>query len=170
MPNVKDPFMEGVEAQFGKSVDLLVPEEDGEEDQPWELIEDAGEAFYAINHARLVIGKLGEGAIYGYTDKENPGTGAAYDAGGDGFDFAVIRGRYVVDTWSVQYACTSERVIFDMKNRKDAEVIRKRYGDPQRWEYFDNDKNEFISQLEASDQFKLAKNAFKPMESESPSP
>lgn len=170
MPKVKDPFMESVEAQFGKAVDLLAPEEEGEEDQPWELIEDAGEAFFAINHARLVIGKLGEGAIYGYSDKFNPGTIAADRAGGDGFDFAVIRGRYVVDTWSVQYASMADRVIFDMKNKKDAALIEEMYGDMSKWEYFDTNKSEFVSQAEAPAEFRLSKPATKAHDSESPSP
>lgn len=170
MPKVKDPFMESVEAQFGKGVDLIAPEVEGEEDQPWELVEDAGEAFFAINHARLVISKLGEGCIYGYPDNVNPGTSASHEAGGDGFDFAVMRGRYVVDTWSVQYACTAERVIFDLKNKDDAKIIEQRYGDFKNWQYFDSDKGEFVSQSEAPEKFKITVTTARSREPESPSP
>lgn len=168
MPRKTDEFMKSVEAQFGKQVDLIETQDD--EDQEMELIDDAGAAFYSINHARLVISKLGEGSIYGYQDEANPGTVAADAAGGDGFDLAVMRGRYVVDTWSVQYGGISERVIFDLKNKKDAEIVEKMYGDISKWEYFDRDKNEFVSQTEAPEAFKLSKPAFKSHDSESPSP
>lgn len=163
-----DEFMRRVEAQFGKEVDLLEPED--EENEEMELIENAGPAFFAINHARLVISKLGEGSIYGYPDKANPGTAAAREAGGDGFDFAVMRGRYVVDTWSVQYAGTADRVIFDLKNKDDAKIIEERYGDFKNWQYLDNDKGAFVSQAEAPDQFRLNVTVSRSMESESPSP
>ena len=168
MPRKIDEFMKMVEDQFGKQVDLIEPE-DGE-DQEMELIDGAGAAFYAINHARLVIDKLGEGSIYGYPDKANPGTVAADAAGGDGFDFAVMRGRYVVDTWSAQYGGISERVIYDLKNKKDAEIVEKMYGDVSKWEYFDNDQNKFISQAEAPDQFRLKKPGLKAAEFDSPAP
>lgn len=168
MPRKTDEFMKSVEAQFGKQVDLIETQND--EDQEMELIDDAGAAFYSINHARLVISKLGEGSIYGYPDKANPGTVAADAAGGDGFDLAVMRGRYVVDTWSVQYGGISERVIFDLKNKKDAQIVEKMYGDVSKWEYFDNDQNKFISQAEAPDQFRLKKPEIRAAEAESPSP
>lgn len=168
MPRKIDEFMKSVEDQFGKQVDLIEPE-DGE-DEEMELIGGAGAAFYAINHARLVIDKLGEGSIYGYPDKSNPGTVAADAAGGDGFDFAVMRGRYVVDTWSAQYGGISERVIYDLTNKKDAEIVEKMYGDVSKWEYFDNNQNKFISQAEAPDEFMLKKPVLRAAEFESPAP
>lgn len=82
--------------------------------------------------AQYVIKDLGEGDLYGFFVKDNPVEDSEI-TGSEGHDFAVIRGRYIVDLWIKHFVQTEDKAIFDLQDPEDAAKITELYGDPRKW-------------------------------------
>lgn len=82
--------------------------------------------------AQWVRDDLGEGDLYGFFVKDNPVADSEISGAG-GHDFAVIRGRYIVDLWIKHYVQTEDKVVLDLQDPEHAETISKLYGDPGKW-------------------------------------
>lgn len=70
------------------------------------------------------------GVVFGYTIDENPSAEVG-DAEG-GHDFVLVDARWLVDFWAKDTYQLPD--FYDMENAKDAAQVRKRYGDPLKWE------------------------------------
>lgn len=84
------------------------------------------------NSATYICGVLGHGDIYGFSAQQNPAFAERVKIP-NGHDFAVIHSRYIVDPWISLYTGDSEQGTFDLRDPKDAELIREIYGDPSIW-------------------------------------
>lgn len=94
---------------------------------------DGTNMFICTNCADFVIKKLGEGCRYGFYVEENPTVTDDEILSVGGHDFAVIRGRFIVDLWTKHYAEITEKAIFDLWDKRDYDQIRALYGDPSNW-------------------------------------
>mgnify|MGYP003341012864 CR=1 FL=1 len=90
-----------------------------------------------IELAMQAFGVRGE--VFGWDVGKNPTSvvagpthGAHLDTG-QGHDFAVIDGRYLVDPWAVHTECSSERAAFDLDDADDRCEVLRLYGDPRTW-------------------------------------
>lgn len=79
------------------------------------------------------------GEIFGWAAGTNPTSviagptnGARLDTG-QGHDFAIIDGRYLVDPWAKHTECSSDRAAFDLDDPLDRARVRQLYGDPRTW-------------------------------------
>jgi hypothetical protein len=84
------------------------------------------------NSADFVVKDLKQGAVYGFMVEDNPVEHAELREG-DGHDFAVIRGRFIVDLWISHYTGCETQIVYDMKDPKDADKIKEIFGSPERW-------------------------------------
>lgn len=91
--------------------------------------------------ADYVVKVLGEGGRYGFTTENNETVSDREIRICGGHDFAVIRGRFIVDPW---YAMTvpGSQGVYDLKSADDREQILSIYGDASCWEWYDPEKNE----------------------------
>jgi hypothetical protein len=84
------------------------------------------------NSATYICGVLGHGDIFGFSAEQNPAFAERVKIP-NGHDFAVIHSRYIVDPWISLYTGNSEQGTFDLRDPKDAEIIRGIYGEPSNW-------------------------------------
>jgi len=91
-----------------------------------------GECLWrCTNGARFIVELVGRGHVFGFHDKDNPGTATGELA--FGHDFAVIDDRWIVDIWSKHFVGLSERCVFDLEFESDAAEIRRLFGDRSKW-------------------------------------
>lgn len=98
------------------------------------------EAVNCTNCAKRIIEMNdGQGEIYGWEDGTNPTsvvsgpTHGAMNDRGQGHDFAVIDGRYLVDAWAKNVEMSSDRAVFDLNDPADVAEVRRLFGDPTKW-------------------------------------
>lgn len=104
------------------------------------LLPDGSAAVNCTNCARRIIElNGGQGEIYGWEEGSNPSSivagpthGAMLDEG-QGHDFAIIDGRFIVDAWAKNVEGSAPRAVFDMNSPIDRREIRRLYGDPRSW-------------------------------------
>lgn len=114
------------------SGERLDPKEITDTTEQISLLPDGAEFFICTNSANYVIEDLGEGYVYGFMVEDNPVTNREVDAAG-GHDFAVIRGRYIVDLWISHFTGSEKQVVYDLQSAKDAVKIRAIFGTPDKW-------------------------------------
>jgi hypothetical protein len=95
------------------------------------------EAYICTNCAKHVINELGEGDLYGFLTEDNPQVTHHEIKSCDGHDFAVIKGRFIVDAWISHFTGAEDQVIYDLKDPKDQDKIKEIFGSPENWSYFD---------------------------------
>ena len=107
------------------------------EDEPSHF-PDGSEAVVCTNCAEQIIAKFG-GEVFGWEEGTNPTSvvagpthGARLDDG-QGHDFAIVDGRYLVDPWAVNVEGSSTRAAFDLLNPDDRLEVARLYGDPNTW-------------------------------------
>lgn len=102
------------------------------EDEPSFVTLNDGEELDAVictNCATKILEMNGgKGDIYGW--QENP---TSIVAEGDGHDFAVIDGRYIVDPWAVNVEGSAPRAVFDLGDAVQRAEALRLYGDPKTW-------------------------------------
>jgi hypothetical protein len=92
--------------------------------------------------ADYVVNVLGEGGRYGFACENNPTVTDKNITEGGGHDFAVIRGRFIVDPW---YAISRQgQGVYDLQSKADREAILRTYGDAGCWEWYDPEQDEYI--------------------------
>lgn len=91
--------------------------------------------------ADYVVKVLGEGGRYGFATENNPTSTDREIRICGGHDFAVIRGRFIVDPW---YAMTvpGSQGVYDLKSAEDREQILSIYGEASCWKWYDPVQNE----------------------------
>lgn len=89
--------------------------------------------FICTNGAKYVVETLGEGAVYGFYVTDNPTVTDSEIISAEGHDFAVLRGRFIVDLWARHMVGITEKSVFDLWDKKDFNVIKAMYGDPSKW-------------------------------------
>jgi hypothetical protein len=90
-----------------------------------------------IELAEAAFGVRGE--IFGWDAGANPTSvvagpthGARLKAG-QGHDFAIIDGRYLVDAWAKNVEMSSDRAAFDLNEPADRARVLKLFGNPRTW-------------------------------------
>lgn len=90
-----------------------------------------------IELAEAAFGVRGE--VFGWEAGANPTSvvagpthGAHLDKG-QGHDFAIIDGRYLVDPWAAHVQGSAERAAFDLNDPLDRARVGELFGDPRRW-------------------------------------
>jgi hypothetical protein len=89
--------------------------------------------------AAKVVRQFG-GKVMGFFVDENPGARICRDPcdGGptmSGHDFALVDGRYIVDTWAFHaHVRLIPKPVFDLEEKKDRELVRWFYGREASWE------------------------------------
>lgn len=73
--------------------------------------------------------------LHGFLHEENPRSEIARVAGGH--DFAVLRGRYLIDGWAKHVEGLSDRAVFDLADPADAADAARLYGYPANWKRLD---------------------------------
>jgi len=71
------------------------------------------------------------GEVFGFWLEDNPAPGLAGVC--RGHDFAVIAGRWIVDTWARFTAEVIPSAVIDMHDKASADLIQQFYGDPTKW-------------------------------------
>lgn len=106
------------------------------------LLPGGGHLAICTSGADYVVKVLGEGGRYGFACKDNPTVTDKNITECGGHDFAVIRGRYIVDPW---YAIARNgQGVYDLQSKADREAILRTYGDAGCWEWFNVDQKEYI--------------------------
>lgn len=73
------------------------------------------------------------GRVYGFSARAN--RAALLNAScADGHDFALLRGRFIVDWWAHRWARVVDRAVFDLRREADLHRVITLYGDPESWE------------------------------------
>lgn len=111
-----------------------------------------GEQFFiCTNSAIFVIKEMGEGELYGFSSEENPSATHSEIQGSDGHDFALLRGRYIVDLWISHFTGCEEKVVYDLLDKRDHAKIKEIYGDLNAWKRYDNDQKTWVPYRELPD-------------------
>lgn len=100
---------------------------------------DGSDAVVCTNCALRILQLAGGGEIYGWEEGTNPTSivagpsmGAQLDDG-QGHDFAVVDGRYLVDAWAKNVEGSSDRAVFDLTDASDRAEVLRLFGDPRTW-------------------------------------
>jgi hypothetical protein len=126
-------------------------------DKPFDgacFLPDGEIAFICTNSANYVVSQLGEGIVCGFYVEDNPVEDIEISSVG-GHDFAVIRGRYIVDLWIMHYAGTRDKCVFDMNDKNDKSIIKELYGDPDKWSVYDPKTNKAWEAQDVPDLYKV---------------
>ena len=95
------------------------------------LLPDGSDLMICTSWARYVRRIEGQAVtIHGFMERQNPGARLARVAGGH--DFALLDGRYIIDTWA-KFAGHAEKAVFDLHSTDDAPLIADLYGDRNAW-------------------------------------
>lgn len=89
---------------------------------------DGSSAVVCTAYAERVIALVGRGEVYGWPENDS-----ALVANGDGHDFAIIDGRWIVDPWPVFVCGEDVRAVFDLFDDADRREVWARYGEPAEW-------------------------------------
>lgn len=92
--------------------------------------DDYGYGAICTSHAEY-IATHENGLVCGFMVEDNP---CEIGELADGHDFALIEGRYIVDTWLYNWEESIDKPVLDMQNPDDSKLIRRFYGDPDKWE------------------------------------
>ncbi|RCV93745.1 hypothetical protein DU506_00910 [Vreelandella rituensis] len=137
------------------------------------LLDNGQEMGKCTHCAWWIIEALGEGDVYGFCTRDNPVGNPDIQDWVGGHDFALIRGRYIVDPWlGVYSAMVPAGTVFDLQEPADRAAIRHHYGDPARWSWFSPDSRECCSPASheyPSDKHLVLPDA-KPIETLNPTP
>lgn len=93
--------------------------------------EDFGYGAICTSHARYIASKEPNTRVMGFFAEKNP---CAMSEVAEGHDFAVIDGRYIVDTWLHGWEQQLSSPVLDMQNDADKLIIQHWYGNPEHWE------------------------------------
>lgn len=117
---------------------------------------DGSHFFSCTNSADYVVRTLGEGARYGFSVSDNQSVvdKEIIDAGGH--DFAVLRGRFIVDLWIKHWAGSSQKLVFDLWDKKDHAEIKALYGDPEKWSCYEVLERQFYAAEDVPARLRLA--------------
>lgn len=88
-----------------------------------------GYGAVCTSHAEYVASHE-NGLVCGFLCKDNP---SQMDNLAEGHDFAFVDGRFIVDTWLFNWECQIDSPVLDTQHPADREVIRRWYGDPEKW-------------------------------------
>ena len=91
---------------------------------------DYGAFSCCTNGARFVVDRVG-GIVVGFSEGTNP---TAHPEFLDGHDFAIVRGRYIVDLWAKAYPEVNKRVVLDLLNPGVLREDLPKYGDLSAWQ------------------------------------
>jgi len=87
---------------------------------------------YVASAIKMLVGD--DIKIYGFSTMENPDAKYFVEENGEdsdeGHHFAVMNGRYIIDPWVYE---NFNRSVFDLKDKKDKEIISYLYGDKNKW-------------------------------------
>lgn len=72
------------------------------------------------------------GEIYGYWFSDNPEC-VVGKSSGQGHDFAIVDGRYLVDAWAAMVEGLPIGVVHDLKSKLNASYLRSWYGQRDKW-------------------------------------
>lgn len=78
------------------------------------------------------IVSISGGCVMGFSADENPDS-LICQKGYEGHDFAIVDNRFIVDPWIKLVETYSEQCVFDMECKYDQPLIKKFYGDKNKW-------------------------------------
>lgn len=122
----------GIRNECPYTGDVLGDEDIGEGTDCISVLPNGEQFFICTNSAKFVVDDLKQGDVYGFANEDNPVTNSEVSSG-EGHDFAVIGGRYIVDLWISHFTGCEEQVVYDLKNPQDAAKIKEIFGDPEKW-------------------------------------
>lgn len=98
------------------------------------FLTDGSSGVECTGYARTIRSVFGpdRAVVYGFSARDNPESMFA-DRGYDGHDFALVDERYIVDPWLFEVENYDRVGVFDLKDERSAERVRKFYGDPEAW-------------------------------------
>lgn len=99
-----------------------------DEDRPL-VCEGVGLVGRCTDTASWLAERLG-GVVHGYRHKDNPEAVLGKDE--FGHDFVIVSDRWLVDWWARDNY--QERDLYDLGDPADRELVRRLYGDPEKWE------------------------------------
>lgn len=118
------------------------------------VIEVNGQLMSAVvctHCAHRLIELVGSGEVWGWEEGTNPTSvvaGPSYPELGDdgqGHDFAVIEGRYLVDPWGRHVEGSSPRAAWDMADPADRAEVARLYGNQSAWVRLDRVLDRFVA-------------------------
>lgn len=97
------------------------------------VLANAAPWFQCTSWARMVVDAIPDRSrVMGFFIDDNPDATeiAKYC---DGHDFAIVDDRYIVDGWAKNVEGITSKVVFDMQNPRDKQIILGMYGNPSTW-------------------------------------
>lgn len=92
--------------------------------------QDFGYGAVCTSHARYIAHMERKARIMGFSCEDNP---CDMSELAEGHDFAVIKDRFIVDTWLCHWEGAITKPVLDMKDKDDMALIRKWCGNPELW-------------------------------------
>ena len=115
-----------LEEMFGTDQALgIYQDEDGQS-----LLPNGNAMFICTCVAEYIVEKIG-GRVMGFESDEN--SLSSISRSYDGHDFALIQDRYIIDPWVKLFENYASKCVFDLKSDADQHLIRKIYGDKEKW-------------------------------------
>jgi hypothetical protein len=122
----------GIRNECPNTGKILRDEDIGDDTDCISVLPNGEQFFICTNSAKFVVDDLKQGDVYGFANEDNPVTHSEISSS-DGHDFAVVRGRFIVDLWISHFTGCETQVVYDLKDPKDAAKIKEIYGAPEKW-------------------------------------
>lgn len=128
--SVATPVDEGLGWRLKYNDEKSVPMVRSSTEDAYEIL-GYGWAATCTSHAMYVAEKE-KGKVVGFMLKDNPAPRLAGIC--DGHDFALIDGRWIIDTWAAFWEEILPVAVIDIKDPNNAELVRAFFGDPAKWQ------------------------------------